>query len=62
MIARDVAQDVLIAVAQQNRVVRAAAQMDAKERRAVRDILTRHGKQAALNFWESACELADGVC
>lgn len=60
MTARDVAQDVLIAVMQQARVVMAAGQLDTQGRRAVRDILTTAGKQAALNFWEGACELADG--
>ena len=59
MTARDVAQDVLIAVTQQNRVLAAAGQLDDNGRRAVRDILVTARKQAALDFWEGACELAD---
>jgi hypothetical protein len=60
MTPRDVAQDVLIAALQQNRVVAAAGQLDVQGRRAVRDILIRVGKQAPLNYWEGACDLADG--
>jgi hypothetical protein len=57
--ARDVAQAVLIAAVQQQRVVTAAGSLDDKSRRQVRDLLTRAGKQAGLNYWDAACDLAD---
>jgi hypothetical protein len=60
MTARMMAQDVLIAACQQKRVVAAARELDEKARRTVRDVLARTGKQDALNFWASVCELADG--
>ena len=60
MTARDVAQDVLIAVEQQSRLIAAARRLEPKARQAVRDLLVRTQKQTALSYWESACELADG--
>jgi hypothetical protein len=57
---RDIALDVLIAVAQQHRVLTAAGRLSQAERQAVRDILIRAHKQAGIDFWEGACERADG--
>jgi len=57
---REVAQDVLIAVAQQKRVLTAAGRLSESDRRAVRDILIRALKQDGIDFWESACEQMDG--
>ncbi len=59
MTAREVAQDVLIALNQQERVIEAARRLDENGRRVVRDLLIRTRQQPALDFWEEACDLAD---